>query len=37
MKNVINQLRKEDFIISIRPQLDSKRVWTGEMSQFVHF
>ena len=31
MKNVINQLRKEDFVISIRPQLDSKRIWTGEV------
>lgn len=31
MKNVFNQIRKEDFIISVRPRLDSKRVWTGEV------
>lgn len=31
MKNVFNQIKKEDFIISVRPRLDSKRAWTGEV------
>ncbi len=31
MNNITNQIKKEDFIISVRPKLDSKRVWTGEV------
>ena len=31
MKNVIKQIKNEDFIINIRPRLDSKRDWTGEV------
>ncbi len=31
MKNIIKQIKKEDFVISVRPTLDSKRNWTGEV------
>ena len=31
MKNIIKQIKKEDFVINVRPKLDSKRDWTGEV------
>ena len=31
MREVKRSMRPEDFIISVRPQLDSHRMWTGQV------
>lgn len=32
MKNILNKINREDFIIGVRPSLDSNNTWTGEIN-----